>query len=51
MTDIKLRSGLPVGLSEKATEAARKVKFVPGEKDGVTVSVRTILEYEFTLPK
>ena len=51
VTDIKLRSGLPFGLSEKAMEAASKVKFVPGEKDGVRVSVRTILEYEFKLPK
>jgi TonB family protein len=51
VTDIKLRSGLPFGLSEKAMEAASNVKFVPGEKDGVPVSVRTILEYEFKLPK
>ena len=51
VTDIKLRSGLPFGLSEKAMEAARKVKFTPGQKDGVPVSVRMILEYEFKLPK
>ena len=51
VTDIKLRSGLPFGLSEKAMEAASKVKFMPGEKDGVPVSVRMILEYEFKLPK
>jgi len=51
VTDIKLRSGLPFGLSEKAMEAASKLKFVPGEKNGVPVSVRTILEYEFKLPR
>jgi hypothetical protein len=42
VSDVQIRSGLPFGLIEKAMEAARGIKFEPGKKDGVAVSVRMI---------
>jgi TonB family protein len=51
VTNIRIKSGLPFGLSEKAIAAARKIKFKPAEKDGQPVSVLMTVEYEFTLPK
>jgi TonB family protein len=46
---IKVVRGLPDGLTEKAIEAARKIRFVPAIKDGEPVSVRAALEYWFSL--
>ena len=42
-------SGLPYGLTEKAIEAARKIKFIPATKDGKNVSMWMQLEYNFNL--
>jgi TonB family protein len=42
-------SGLPGGLSEKAIDAARKIKFMPAVKDGKFVSMWMQLEYNFNL--
>jgi TonB family protein len=47
--NIRTVSGLPYGLTERAIEAARKMKFVPAEKDGKFVSVWMQLEYDFNL--
>jgi len=47
--DIKVVSGLPDGLSEKAIAAAQQVKFTPAIKDGKPVSVRVVLEYNFSV--
>jgi len=47
ISDVKVVSGLPYGLSESAIGAARKVRFEPGLKDGQPVSVRGILEFAF----
>src|SRR5262245_3271828 len=47
ISDIKVVTGLPYGLSESAIDAARKVRFEPGLKDGQPVSVRGILEFAF----
>jgi len=40
---------LPDGLTRKAIEAARKIKFKPATKDGESVSVRGNLEFTFNL--
>ena len=40
---------LPFGLTEKAIEAARQIKFVPAMKNGRPVSVYMQLEYNFNL--
>jgi len=49
--EIKVVRGLPDGLTEKAREAAQKIRFEPAMKDGVPVSVRGKLEYSFNLGK
>jgi TonB family protein len=51
VTNIRIKSGLPFGLSENAIAAARKIKFKRAEKDGQRVSVLMTLEYAFKLPK
>jgi TonB family protein len=43
-----LRS-LPLGLTEKAIEAAKKIRFLPATKDGSFVSMVLELQYNFTL--
>jgi TonB family protein len=40
---------LPYGLTERAIEAARSLKFVPATKDGHPVSMYYRIEYNFTL--
>jgi TonB family protein len=45
VTDIKLQRGLSDKLDEKAVEAARKIQFIPAEKDGQKVSQVLIVEY------
>ena len=42
-------SGLPYGLTEKAMDAARKIKFIPARKNGKFVSMWMQLEYNFNL--
>jgi TonB family protein len=49
ITNIRVVQGLPYGLTEKAVEAARKIKFVPATKDGKNVSMWMQLEYSFNL--
>jgi TonB family protein len=51
ITNIQVYSGLPDGLSEKAIEAAKKIRFDPAIKDGIPVSVRGNLEFNFSLYK
>lgn len=41
--------GLPDGLTERALEAARRIKFEPAIKDGRPVSMYIQLEYNFNL--
>ena len=40
---------LPAGLTERAVEAAKKIKFVPATLDGKPVSMLMQLEYNFNL--
>jgi TonB family protein len=49
VTDIRVISGLPDGLTEKAVEAARQIKFKPATKNGKPVSMYMQLEYNFNL--
>jgi TonB family protein len=47
ITDIRVVRGLPHGLTEKAIEAAQKIRFKAAMKDGQPVSVRGNLEFTF----
>jgi len=49
ITDIKVVSGLPYGLTEAAIEAVRMVRFEPAMKNGQPVPVCGMLEYTFRL--
>jgi TonB family protein len=49
VTNIQTIAGLPDGLTERALDAARKIKFIPGIKDGKFVSMWIQLEYNFNL--
>ena len=49
VNNIRTVSGLPFGLTERAIEAARKIKFIPAVKDGKFVSMWLQLEYNFNL--
>jgi TonB family protein len=49
VTDIKVIRGLPDGLTEKAIEAAKKIRFNPAVKNGAPVSVRGTLDFAFNL--
>ena len=49
VTNIRVIQGLPNGLTEKAIEAARKIKFIPATRNGKNVSMWMQLEYNFNL--
>jgi TonB family protein len=49
--DIEVISGLPEGLTQKAIEAARQIRFTPAIKDSRAVSQRTLVEYNFNYHK
>lgn len=49
ITNIKVVRGLPDGLTEKAIEAAQRIRFNPAVRAGVPVSVRGNLEFTFNL--
>lgn len=49
ITDIRVVRGLGYGLDEEAIKAAYKIKFIPGTKDGKSVSVKVRLEFAFQL--
>jgi len=49
ITNIRVVRGLSYGLTEKAIEAAAKIRFIPAMKDGQPVSVRGNLEFSFNL--
>ena len=48
VTDIEVVRPLPDGLTEKAIEAAQKIRFIPAQKDGKPVSVRGNIEFNFS---
>ena len=47
--NLRIVSGLPFGLTEKALDAAKKIKFLPAIKDERLVSMWIQLEYNFNL--
>jgi TonB family protein len=49
VTHIEVLQGLPNGLTKKAIEAAKKIKFTPAEKDGHPVSQYVVIEYNFDI--
>ncbi|MDQ3817520.1 MAG: energy transducer TonB [Acidobacteriota bacterium] len=49
LKSIRVVSGLPDGLTEKALEAAGQMKFSPAIKDGRTVAQYIQIEYNFNL--
>src|SRR5262245_52248346 len=49
ISDIRVIRGLPYGLTEKAIEAAVKIRFEPAMKDGQPVNVRMNLEFKFQM--
>jgi TonB family protein len=49
VSDVRVVRGLPDGLTEKAIEAAKKIRFNPAVKNGAPVSVRGSLEFTFNL--
>jgi TonB family protein len=49
VTNIEAKISLPRGLTEKAMEAARQIKFVPAMKDGKFVSQSVQVEYNFSV--
>lgn len=49
VTDISVLKGLPDGLTERAIEAARRVRFLPAQRNGRNVSQWTVIEYNFNI--
>jgi TonB family protein len=49
VTNIRVIEGLPDGLTERAIEAARGIKFVPAQKDGRPVSQYATVQYNFDI--
>jgi TonB family protein len=49
VTDIKTMTGLSSGLTEKAIEAARQIRFKPAVKDGRLVSQFVKIKYNFNI--
>jgi TonB family protein len=49
ISGIRVVRGLPDGLTEKAIEAAQRIKFQPAMKNGQPVSVRMTLEFNFAV--
>ena len=45
VTKINVKSGVSDRVNAKAIEAAKKIRFIPGEKDGKKVSQLLIVEY------
>ena len=48
---IRIIRGLPNGLNQQVMEAAQQIVFKPAMKDGIAISVRTILEYSFSITR
>lgn len=50
VTDIRVQSGLPFGLTESAIETVRKIYFIPAVKDGRHVSQQIEIQVNFGAP-
>ncbi|HYP51969.1 MAG TPA: energy transducer TonB [Pyrinomonadaceae bacterium] len=49
VSNISVVKPLPDGLTEKAIQAARQIRFTPAEKDGHRVSQWIVIEYNFNI--
>ncbi|HET7114326.1 MAG TPA: energy transducer TonB [Pyrinomonadaceae bacterium] len=49
VVNIEVKESLMFGLTDRAIEAAKKIKFIPASKDGKFVSQSITLEYNFNL--
>lgn len=49
VSNISVVKGLPDGLTERAIAAARRIQFVPAQKDGRNVSQWVTIEYNFNI--
>ena len=49
VTNISVLKGLPDGLTERAIEAARRIRFTPAQKNGRAVSQWIVVEYNFNI--
>ena len=49
VTDLRVMKSLPHGLTERAMAAARSLRFIPAQKDGIDVGQFVQLEYNFNL--
>jgi TonB family protein len=49
VTDIRVISGLPYGINERAIDAAKQIRFTPAMKNGRAVSQYIQIEYNFNL--
>lgn len=49
LSDIRVVRGLPFGLTEEAIISAKRIRFQPAVENGVPVTVRAQLEYNFAL--
>jgi TonB family protein len=49
VTDISVVRGLPHGLTRTSIEAMKMIKFIPATRDGVRVSQRIMVEYNYNL--
>jgi TonB family protein len=49
VTDLRVRQGSNDALNQKAIDAARRIRFVPAEKDGQKVSQWVNLEYHIAV--
>ena len=48
VSEIRVVRGLPYGLTKRAMEAAKRIKFKPAMKDGRAISQFMIIEYNFS---
>ncbi|MGH9962365.1 MAG: TonB family protein, partial [Pyrinomonadaceae bacterium] len=51
VTDIRVRRGMSEELDRKAVDAARKIRYIPAEKDGQKVSQWLQLEYRLNISR
>ena len=49
VSDISVVKGLPDGLTERAIEAAKRIRFTPAQKEGRNVSQWVSVEYNFNI--
>jgi outer membrane biosynthesis protein TonB len=49
VTNVKVTKEMKDGMTEKAIEYARSIRFFPAEKDGRPVAQRMVMEYTFNL--